>query len=77
MFRNEQCLRKYEKKEKLILAYEGDCVNFEEKCNLACPRNYDPVCIWDGQSETTFSNECEFKKEVCLKKARHESFQRF
>ena len=40
----------------------------KENCRLACPRNYDPVCGWDGRSENTYANECEFKREVCLGK---------
>merc|ERR1719191_2216445 len=70
-FKNQQCLNKHLKKEKLILAYEGECVHSQENCQLGCPRNYDPVCVWDGKSEITFSNLCEFKVEVCTKKAKH------
>lgn len=28
MFKNEQCLRKYKNQTKLVLAYEGECVDF-------------------------------------------------
>ena len=30
MFKNEQCLQKYKKQNKLVLAYEGECVDFGE-----------------------------------------------
>ena len=39
--------------------------SISESCRNACPRNYDPICVLNGDEEVTFPNDCEFKKEVC------------
>merc|ERR1712062_60340 len=54
----------------LLKAYDGDCVDFDH-CEIACPRILAPICAFDGESkERTFSNLCEFQREVCEKKTR-------
>merc|ERR1711970_1570170 len=64
MFKNAECEMK-SKGLKLAFAYDGECVHNSKVCKNACPRNYDPVCVLNGEEEVTFPNECEFKKEVC------------
>ena len=37
---------------------------------MGCPRIYDPICAINGVEEITFSNDCEFRKYVCLNKTK-------
>lgn len=46
-------------------AFEACLIFISESCRNACPRNYDPICVLNGEEEVTFPNDCEFKKEVC------------
>ncbi|KAJ6640267.1 Ovoinhibitor [Pseudolycoriella hygida] len=51
-------------KEGYVPDYDGVC---KEKCQLACPKNLDPLCgINANGEEKTFSNRCEFEKHNCL-----------
>ena len=76
MLENEACSMKKEGV-KLQVAYKGECVHNMEKCQIGCPRIYDPVCGFDGKEERTFSNECEFRVEVCNSKSKKMKINRY
>jgi len=63
MLRSMNCMRKTT----VEVAYAGACVEVPVPvCNLACLRNYEPVCGTDGQ---TYGNACELQSTSCLKKS--------